>query len=120
VTAPSAAREPSKRRARPAPGSKNAGPKPAGTKPKTAAKANTAPEPRTGGLTAAHRVLAGTKQPMRVKELAKAVIDKGLWSPEGKTPSATLAAAIGREIKLKGKHARFKKTGPGLFTAARA
>ena len=34
--------------------------------------------------------------------------------------NGTLAAAIGREIKLKGKHARFKKTDRGLFAATAA
>lgn len=40
-----------------------------------------------------------------------------LWkSPGGKTPHATLYAAIITEINNKGKDARFKKTGPGRFT----
>jgi hypothetical protein len=44
---------------------------------------------------------------------------QGYWtSPAGKTPSATLASAIQREIKLKGGKARFKKTQPGRFTLA--
>ncbi|XVJ61105.1 MAG: hypothetical protein HEQ23_11790 [Tepidisphaera sp.] len=43
---------------------------------------------------------------------------KGLWtSPGGKTPAATLYAAIVREITTKGKDARFRKADRGLFTA---
>jgi hypothetical protein len=43
---------------------------------------------------------------------------KGLWtSPGGKTPHATLYAAILREIQVKGKEARFKKTERGQFAA---
>lgn len=73
--------------------------------------------PRTGGLTAAHQVLSAAKEPMNVRDITKAAMDKGLWKPGGKTPSATLAAAIGREIKDKGKQSRFKKTDRGLFIA---
>jgi hypothetical protein len=41
---------------------------------------------------------------------------KGYWtSPKGKTPSATLYAALLRELKRKGDAARFVKTGPGQF-----
>jgi hypothetical protein len=44
---------------------------------------------------------------------------KKLWtSPGGKTPSATLYSAILREINVKGKDARFKKTERGKFTLA--
>jgi len=38
------------------------------------------------------------------------------WSsPNGQTPAATLYSAILREIKTKGKEARFKKADGGLF-----
>ncbi len=43
---------------------------------------------------------------------------KGYWkSPGGKTPAATLSAAMTREINTKGKIARFKKVDRGLFAA---
>ena len=36
---------------------------------------------------------------------------KGYWSsPNGQTPAATLYSAILREINVKGKESRFKKT----------
>jgi hypothetical protein len=56
---------------------------------------------------------------MSVRDIAKAAIDAGLWAAKGKTPWATLASAIGREIasKAKGKDPRFMKTGRGLFAA---
>jgi hypothetical protein len=44
---------------------------------------------------------------------------QGLWtSPGGKTPEATLYAAITREIASKGKEARFTKVDRGMFTSA--
>jgi hypothetical protein len=42
---------------------------------------------------------------------------KGYWSsPAGKTPAATLYAAIAREIKTKKEQARFKKTERGKLS----
>jgi hypothetical protein len=41
-----------------------------------------------------------------------------LWtSPGGKTPSATLSAAMAREIATKGTASRFRKAGPGRFAS---
>ena len=52
------------------------------------------------------------------KEIVEAMAKKKLWtSPGGKTPEATLYASIIREIAKRGKESRFKKTGPGKFTA---
>ena len=42
-----------------------------------------------------------------------------LWSTGGKTPHATLYAAIIREIAKKGKDARFRKVDRGRFQLAR-
>ena len=45
---------------------------------------------------------------------------KGLWrSPGGKTPEATLYAAIIREIAAKGTAARFRKHERGVFVAGK-
>ncbi|MBX3403851.1 MAG: winged helix-turn-helix domain-containing protein [Phycisphaeraceae bacterium] len=87
-------------------------------KPK-AAKAPKAQKPkRMGVLDAAAQVLAASKVPMRATEMIAAVEAKGLWkSPGGKTPEATLYAAIIREIAAKGKDARFKKHERGVFVA---
>jgi hypothetical protein len=73
---------------------------------------------KASALDAAALVLAGTAEPMTAPDLVKVMADRKLWaSPGGKTPAATLSAAIGREIKLKGDDARFKKTGRGRFAA---
>ena len=52
---------------------------------------------------------------MGCKDMVEQAIGKGLWSPGGKTPHATLYAAIIREISKKGKEARFKKVARGRF-----
>ena len=55
---------------------------------------------------------------MRARELVETMSAQGYWkSPGGKTPHATIYAAMLREIPDKGKHARFKKTDRGLFAA---
>ena len=44
---------------------------------------------------------------MDSQEMIEAMASKGYWkSPGGKTPHATLYAAIAREIKIKGKVSR--------------
>ncbi len=55
---------------------------------------------------------------MGCKDVVEQAIEKGLWSPGGKTPHATLYAAIIREIAKKGKDARFKKVDRGRFALA--
>ena len=74
------------------------------------------------GLDAAARVLKEAGKPMKVKAIAETMLAKGYWKTRGKTPAATLSAAIHREIKDKGKEARFAKAERGRFrlTAARA
>ena len=90
-------------------------PKPA--KPPKPAKA--AKPKRVSALDAAATVLAEAKGPMRAKDLVGQMAAKGLWtSPGGKTPEATLYAAILREIATKKGEARFTKVERGLFAAA--
>ena len=91
--------------------------------PKTAEAPRTprAPKPkRVSALDAAAQVLAASEVPMRAKEMIAAMEAKGLWrSPGGKTPEATLYAAIIREIAAKGTAARFKKHERGVFVAGK-
>ena len=71
---------------------------------------------KLGALSAALKVLTEAGEPMNAVSLIEAMSTKGLWtSPGGKTPHATLYAAIVREIQTKGADARFKKTDRGLF-----
>jgi hypothetical protein len=85
------------------------------------AKAPKAEKPRRmSALDAAAAVLAASDVPMRAKEMVAAMESKGLWkSPGGKTPEATLYAAIIREVAAKGPKARFKKHERGVFVATR-
>ncbi len=82
---------------------------------KTAAKGNG----KLSGLDAAAQILAKSKKPMGCKDMVEQAMAQGLWSPGGKTPQATLYAAIIREISKKGKDARFEKVDRGRFQLAR-
>jgi hypothetical protein len=74
---------------------------------------------KLSALAAAARVLSEAKKPMSCPELIEAMAARAYWtSPNGKTPAATLAAALQREIVVKKDQARFQKTGPGRYALA--
>jgi len=64
---------------------------------------------KPGCLDVAARVLADHGRPMRCDEMVDLMLEEGLWKTKGKTPEATLYAAIIREIGAKGKAARFRR-----------
>jgi len=87
---------------------------------KNATRPNDAPTThkpkRISGLDLAAKVLAEAKEPLQAKAIAERAIAAG-WQTTGKTPHATLYAAMIREIAKKGKDSRFVKTDRGLFAA---
>jgi restriction system protein len=89
---------------------------------KKAPKAKGEAKKRDGmsGLDAAAKVLADAGKPMNCKEMVETMLAKGLWKTGGRTPAATIYAAIIREIAAKGKDARFRKTDRGQFEATAA
>ncbi len=85
------------------------------------AKADNEKPKRVSALDAAAQVLAKAGKPMRAQELIAAMAEQGLWSsPAGKTPHATLYAAMMRESRDKGTAARFRKVDRGLFAFNKA
>lgn len=78
------------------------------------------PAPRKGkrpsGLDLAAKVLADAGEPLAAKTIAERVVAAG-WQTSGKTPHATLYAAMMREIQSKGSEARFVKVERGRFSA---
>lgn len=95
--------------------------KPGKAKPAKNAKAKAEAKPKKmSALDAAAKVLTESGEPMNAKALIEAMATKGYWtSPGGKTPHATLFAAILREINTKGKEARFTKASKGHFAATK-
>jgi HB1, ASXL, restriction endonuclease HTH domain len=87
------------------------------TKAKTTKAEKPAKVKKPSGLDAAYQILIDAGQPMRCKDMVETMLAKGLWTTGGKTPAATIYAAILREIQTKKAEARFKKTDRGCFEA---
>jgi hypothetical protein len=88
-------------------------------KTKAAERAQAGGQPKLSAPAAAAKVLAETGRAMTCKELIATMAAQGYWSsPAGKTPEATLYAALAREIKVKKDQARFRKSGRGTFALA--
>ena len=93
--------------------------KSAGKKASTPTATKEAKPKRVSAIDAAAQVLHKRGEPMNARDLIAAMTKQGLWtSPNGKTPHATLYAAMLREISAKGGKARFKKVDRGLFAYA--
>jgi hypothetical protein len=88
-------------------------------KPKRTRKSREPQAPKKlSALDAAAQVLAAEGRPMTAPELIAAMAERGLWSsPNGKTPAATLYAAILREITTKRDQSRFSRPERGKFAA---
>lgn len=98
----------------PVPG--KAAPAKTGTRRKAGKAASTR---KPSALDAAAQVLADSREPMTAMQLVEAMATRGLWSsPGGKTPHATLHAAMSAEIAKKGNGSRFRRAGRGLFAAS--
>jgi len=96
----------------------------AANEPKAAAKRPTGERgakgaKRPSGLDAAAQVLADAGEPLTVKEMVALMIGRKLWQTSGKTPSATIYAAIIRDIAKKGDASRFRKVARGKFELAK-
>src|SRR5262245_66638433 len=88
----------------------------AGAPPRAAPPAPSGHRAKLSALEAAARVLGETGQALTCPALIRAMAAQGYWtSPAGKTPHATLYAAIWREIQTKQDRARFRKAGRGTF-----
>jgi hypothetical protein len=88
--------------------------KPADDSAKTPAKKRQPKGPRHSLANAAILVLADAKEPMNAKAIVEKATADGLYQPgDGKTPEATLYAAM-----LRDKKARFHKADRGVWTLA--
>lgn len=66
-------------------------------------------------LDAAERTLKEAGQALSYSEITNRILASGLWSTAGKTPAATVNAALSMEIKTKGAAARFGRVSPGVY-----
>ena len=84
---------------------------------KKSAKAKATKPKKVSALDAAAQVLEAKGDSMTAPELIAAMAEQKLWSsPNGKTPAATLYAAMLREITTKGKESRFARPERGKFS----
>lgn len=99
-------------------GGKSSSPKAPAGNGRPAKTKKEAGEKKMSLLDAAAQILARRTNAMTAKELVQEAQSRGLWSsPNGKTPEATLNAALHREINTKGKESRFTKPEAGKFLA---
>jgi hypothetical protein len=87
-------------------------------KAKTPKTPKAAKAKKMSGLDAVAEVLKGRTKPMKMGEIFEEMKEKGIMNLHGKTPEATLNAAIHAEMKKKGDKSRFAKAGVGLFILA--
>lgn len=74
------------------------------------------PGGKLSALAAAARVLGEEGRSMNCRALIESMAAKGYWtSPAGKTPNATLYAALLKEVTTKGEQSRFAKVDRGQF-----
>ena len=64
---------------------------------------------------AAIQVLKEAGKPLHANEIAKLIIDAGLWKSDGKTPEATVSARLYSDIKTNGDKSAFVKVAPQTF-----
>jgi hypothetical protein len=70
---------------------------------------------KMSGLDAAAKVLTEAGEALNTKTMVERAIEKGYWTTNGKTPAATIYAAIIREIAQKDTASRFAKADRGKF-----
>ena len=61
------------------------------------------------------QILLSAERPLHAKEIAKRVVEAGLWKSEGKTPDRTVSAQLFSDIKKNGDKSAFVKVGPLTF-----
>lgn len=64
---------------------------------------------------AAIQILKAVGKPLHAKEIAKRIMEAGLWSSDGKTPESTVSARLYADIKKHGDQSTFVKVAPQTF-----
>jgi restriction system protein len=67
-------------------------------------------------IDAAYITLQVDGRPLTIKEITQSIIDKGLWTTQGKTPEATISATLSSDVKKRGIASRFIRTGPSQYS----
>ena len=65
-------------------------------------------------LDAIETMLTEAGEPRHYREITRLIMGRALWATDGKTPEATINALLSVDVKKKGSHSRFQRTGKGL------
>lgn len=68
-------------------------------------------------IDAAYQILSDASEPLHSNEIARHMLERRLWSSQGKTPGATVDARIAVDIKMYGTASRFRRVGRSVFIA---
>lgn len=71
-------------------------------------------------LDAAHEVLRDAGEPLHYAEIARRMLERGLWKTAGLTPRFTVSRDLSGDIREHGAASRFRRTGPGVFALRHA
>jgi restriction system protein len=66
-------------------------------------------------LDAAESILTEAGQPLKPADLIKRILDRRLWTTQGRTPEATLSAQLAVDLKEHRAASRFQRTARGVF-----
>jgi len=66
-------------------------------------------------LDAIYQVLKEAGKPLEISEITRLILEQGLWSTQGKTPIATISAALSSDVKENGTLSRFLHTSPAEY-----
>jgi len=70
-------------------------------------------------LQAAEQVLTEAEKPLHYQEITRRMLQRQLWTTQGKTPDQTVNARLATDIKDYGTSSRFQRTGAGMFALRR-
>jgi restriction system protein len=66
-------------------------------------------------LDAIYQTLLDAGEPLHYAEISRQSIEKGLWTPTGSTPKATINAQLSVDIQRNGERSRFQRVGLGQY-----
>ncbi len=70
-------------------------------------------------LQAAEQVLKEAGEPLHYQEITRRMLQRQLWTTQGKTPDQTVSASITTDISKYGSSSRFQRTAEGMYALRR-
>jgi restriction system protein len=64
---------------------------------------------------AVYQVLLAVGQPLSVANITQIILEKGLWTPKGRTPHQTISAALSVDVQKYGAQSRFVHVGKAIY-----